>query len=89
MGKKELKKLAQKPLEKLENVFSVVESNLTIAGSLVIAFLGYLLYRTVLPMKVFDNQNKDIDTLKFLLMGEDPGIFYCHRGVLYASLNTR
>lgn len=82
MGKKEVRKVAavQKPPETLSNVSGSVVNNLTIGGSVVMALLAYLLYRVGLPTEVIYSQNKDVDTLKLLLMGEDPGVFYCHRG---------
>ena len=83
MGKKEVKKVAavQKPPETLSNVSGSVVNSLTIGGSVVIVLLAYLLYRVGLPAEVIYSQNKDVDTLKVLLMGEDPGVFYCHRGM--------
>lgn len=57
-----------------------VSENLTTVIALAVTLIGYIAYTQTFTAKVLNSQNKDIDTLKTLLLGEDPGVFYCHRG---------
>ena len=78
MARKETRKLGP---PKLRQSSDFVKGNMTILVTVMIAFLGYALYKVPLSAEVLNSQNKDTDTLKLLLMGEDPGVFYCHGGI--------
>lgn len=45
----------------------------------VAVIIAYVLYRNLFT-GVRDLRNADVDSLKQLLLGEDPAVFYCHRG---------
>jgi hypothetical protein len=47
----------------------------------VVVITAYVLYRSLFT-GVRDLRNADADSLKQLLLGEDPAVFYCHRCML-------
>jgi len=44
----------------------------------VVVIVGYILYKSLFT-GVRDLRNSDAETLKELLLGEDPAVYYCHR----------